>query len=616
MNKKHPLRMLIVDDVMNKRTDAQQSLREEIESAFREHKERGEIELDFADTVGLANRKVKDSFYHAVIVDHDLGRGYGAEVLQKVRDQRPSCLRILITRHPETDVEGAEHLYRSLLPPEPLAHLFVTQTICSYTEVVDRLLNCMPPDRLTLCEVGEKAADRSAIDSDDHPLVRTIIDKINAKNSRPSWAEIIHVLDQLFAPDTFKQTRLVRDLALRQPAPAEIAELELKPLAGGRSSSTVLRCVPHTHGGGHKGSLCVVKIGPRSEMREESDRYHLYVRFYRSSVRRVEMLSSQLGDTVGAVCYSFAGGGVSDIKPLEDLLKDEDLRTVAYLRHEFSPESREWYRQVQAADNPAALVKFFETTHKIKIAEQLGDVVRLAKDADVPIRLRHVPEIAAELRQVASHTCIIHGDLNAGNLLLDFDPQDAPIPFQRRDENRFWTSFETPVGTGHSRRSLLIDYRHTTRGPIFIDFAALQASLRMLPAEVDGFADYAKAVEQEREVWRQGWSGAPMQYGRTEELEGLPYWGLVSHELIRLGRLNFEATQTEPGRRPVTDAAWPREYAATCLLYGLRLFKIQALGTDIVPDPTTATRFKDLRKETRLRFACWILTLCDVVCPS
>jgi hypothetical protein len=328
------------------------------------------------------------------------------------------------------------------------------------------------------------------------------------------------------------------------------------------------------------------------------------------------MLSSHLGDTIGAVCYSFAGGGVADIKPLEDLLKDEDLRTLVYLRHEFSRESREWYRQVQAAEHPASLVTFFESTHKIKIAEHLGSIVRLAEKAGVPINLRPVPEIASQLRQVASHTCIIHGDLNAGNLLLDVDPQDAVVPFVRRDESSFWTSFDPTVVSGRSPRTIMIDYRHTARGPIFIDFAAMQASLRMLPGEVDGFADYAKAVEQEKAVWHQGWSGEPIQYGPSKELERLPYWGLVSHELIRLGRLNFEDTQTEPGRKVVSAVAWQREYAATCLLYGLRLFKIAALGSDIVPDPTTATGFKDLREETRLRFACWILAMCGIVCPS
>ncbi len=610
MTTHHPLRILIVDDLLDNRTKSQQTLREQIEAVFQA---KAEVELDFATTVRLANAKVRDNFYHAVVADHDLSPGYGMEVLQKVRDLRPSCLRVLITMHPETDAEGAEYLYQNLLPPEPLAHLFVTRTICHYAELVERLISCLPPDRVTLRVDDGRGAE--PVDSDEHPLVRAIIGKFRTSGPLPRWAEILHVLDRLFAPETLKNLAMVRDVAKRRRAPTEIDALELKELTGGRSSSTVLRCVPLTGGGGHRGSVCVLKIGPRSEMHEEIERYHLYVRFYRSSVRRVEMLSSQLGDTIGAVCYSFAGGGAADIKPLEDLLKAEDLRTIIYLRHEFSLESREWYRQVEAQEHPAALATFFEKTHKVRVAEQLGAVARLAEEAGVPIKLRPVPEIAAQVREIASHTCIIHGDLNAGNLLLDVDPHDVSIAFDRRGDRPFWAACYSPEETGRSPRTIMIDYRHTARGPVFIDLAALQASLRMLPGEVDNFTDYAGAVGRERDVWAQGWSGTPVQYRPAEDLGRLPYWGLLSHELIRLGRLNFESTQADPGRKPMPDIAWQREYAATCLLYGLRLFKIQALGSDIVPD-LSGMGFKDLRRETRLRFACWILAMCEIICPS
>src|SRR5689334_3478426 len=99
-----PIRILCVDDLLDRPTREKRTLRQSLADALARQEN---LHLEFATSVKEARQCVRASFYHVVIADHSLAPGYGMEVLREVADYRPSCIRIVITAHPQTEIEGA-----------------------------------------------------------------------------------------------------------------------------------------------------------------------------------------------------------------------------------------------------------------------------------------------------------------------------------------------------------------------------------------------------------------------------------------------------------------------------------------------------------------------------
>ena len=114
----------------------------------------------------------------------------------------------------------------------------------------------------------------------------------------------------------------------------------------------------------------------------------------------------------------------------------------------------------------------------------------------------------------------------------------------------------------HDGRVMLIDYRHTGFGPRVLDFAALEASVR-LSVPVPGLlpSDIVQEHRAEAEVWSVTWLR-----GHSGNLANASYsyWPQVSLDLATHARRCF----------PDLTAA---EYAATCLRWSLRIFLVRQL---------------------------------------
>jgi hypothetical protein len=77
--------------------------------------------------------------------------------------------------------------------------------------------------------------------------------------------------------------------------------------------------------------------------------------------------------------------------------------------------------------------------------------------------------------------------------------------------------------------------------------------------------DVASELHRERVVWREVWSDPGQANNNSSMHSRSPYWAEVSLELGRLARANFPTLT-------------PEEYAATCLLWALRLFRVVSLS--------------------------------------
>ena len=239
-------------------------------------------------------------------------------------------------------------------------------------------------------------------------------------------------------------------------------------------------------------------------------------------------------------------------------------------------------------------------------------------------------------------TCIVHGDMNFGNLLVA-DAPPSPKRFTNDGERDEWwngrqaffraeqlaiqklkTTGESYNGPASSlnHRVILIDYQFTTRGPALLDFAALECSMRIRPQCVD-FNDVNEILEQgklERDIWQAAWhEGGSLEYITDKSRwESWGYWGVFSYEIMKMARRNFEDTQEydlilDPHRPILGSKDWERLYAATCLLYILRYYLIDNFGAFDIHLPGTIDEYVDRKSQYALRLGLWMQHLLNVI---
>ncbi len=389
-----------------------------------------------------------------------------------------------------------------------------------------------------------------------------------------------------------------------------IDSIALVEMTRGKSLSCVFKGRPRTQGG-EDGILCIVKLGPRGEIAEEIAAYEKHVRFGRHAHARVESLSHVLGDTIGGICYSFAGivGDGSDVVSLQDILEagaegqENDAANCAanVLRMEFNPSQKEWFKKEQPVKQ--LLTDFFvhayawdplhHALHR-RISEDFGGndspwtgYVHSGKlhigDTE-PIPLPHDELIArVKARFPRYRSCIVHGDMNAENLLVSIEGVNPE---------------STSIILGKLRAVIPIDYRKTQRGPVFLDFAALEVAVRCTAVQLDmmkqcpDIGKLFQAIEEdERRLLKNAWT-TDVRYeesrdGTVEDRGAV--WNILAFELVQLARGNF-------GKQNDLVMDLKIEYVATCLLYALRVLKIQGLY-----DPRTV--------QAKARLLIWIAVL-------
>lgn len=282
---------------------------------------------------------------------------------------------------------------------------------------------------------------------------------------------------------------------------------------------------------------------------------------------------------------------MDSVEVLENLLLRMEWSARDYLEHEFAFVNREWYAGASPDQQYKGIAEFFNSNHSMDAADLLQEALDDVARRDVGLSMPNGPQVATILNEMQFMSCIVHGDLNAGNILC------AQSRERHCGDER---------DTASTLRTVLIDYRHTCRGPVFVDFAALHASLRLLPAEVDKeMMNIDELLAWERRVWLDTW-------GKDREWSPGPEYGYAKGLALRLGqlaRINFEGGAT-PERGMLIEGRAKFEYAATCLLYALRLYKLRGLGRDLVSDNGG---FKDLRDNCRLRLGIWVHMLATVL---
>jgi Phosphotransferase enzyme family len=513
--------------------------------------ERG-IEICVAKDKEEAAKLISSNFFHVAVVDLELRHGprslgEGRMVLSDLKSYRPSCRRLLLTQYV---TKFPERVFETLRPDDPMVEGAIDKDDLDnyfrrYVAELAQAWSRTPVNIANLDEVYaslEKKEIRSGLLLDAFPLAIT-------------KDELQFVLASLFGQ------RYRRDDD--QPDSDDVSSISLTAFQGGKSRSIVLHGRP-VNRLGEEGLLCVVKVGPRREAEEELRRYEQYVRFRMSLRRRVELLGHASGDTLGAIAYSFAGEDPDEVGDLQTLLEGGDDRALVYFdeiygEDGFSPEGemhedlgaffkqaynvrpRQIRKRVQAfADDQAEANGWQHRNDELRVK---GGKLLLPTHESMGSGLLHMPY----------RSTVVHGDLNGSNVII-----------------------------GDDQRSILIDYRHTARGPRALDYASMHASIRLsAPARERPVDQVAQDEALEYRLWEHEW-GSGRDWWPMRAPGKAPFW-------LRAAAVLMERAYELPG---LTRA----EYAATCWLYALRVFRVE-----------------DLEATARLRILIWMSALQKVL---
>jgi CheY-like chemotaxis protein len=220
---------------------------------------------------------------------------------------------------------------------------------------------------------------------------------------------------------------------------ASATEILLRNLQTGLSGSVVLRAHPTFTAG--LGQWFVLKIGTRKKTRTEEENYDKYVELY-LPVNYATRLRSCYSRNLGALLYTLNTPDVEQASNLTDFYRQHSAeQVVQVLRHLFFDTCSLWYRnhqRPQYANVRNLYLEAFNLTVERIINEACSLVpdlvdqpcVRLEPCAeDLPNPLHRLKNEDAWWMAVAQ--CITHGDLNAGNILINQQGQCWLIDFYR-----------------------------------------------------------------------------------------------------------------------------------------------------------------------------------------
>jgi hypothetical protein len=504
---------------------------------------RSAVTLKTASTLEEAKDLLRTDFFQLALIDARLNANddddfSGLGLLSALIELRPSCERIVISNLFEEDAnapiivreahplpasaQGRAHRLWNKDPAET-CHLLIEDRACRW---LNNQVNVTGADlAANAVRARARSEDKDAIAITD--------------------AEIEFLVSRLFGQgENWNQGNGIG-----------ISRVELGKIKQGFSSAAVLkaRCFSAN---GTPGIWCVLKFASRDYIEQELVRYSRYVRFRLAMHHRVELLGWGIADRIGVLCYNFATDS-PDSEPIslsEMFLKAEDgfFESLDNLQ---SPGKKGWYAEKCMI---SSLGQHFKTTYAVDIPVVRRHVARVVghvghgsggdecfKIGDVTLELPSSKLFTDVAFTEEVDGCIVHGDMHCDNIL---------------------------VIAGN--RPNLIDYYYVGNGPRSLDFATLESSVRLLDLKDrfgdqdstengldDGMRQIVNMLQSEEQILATVWPKAPPKHDASQ-----PFWVQASIHIARLAQLNVDHI-------PV------KEYAATCVMWAMRLLKVKELTT-------------------------------------
>lgn len=278
--------------------------------------------------------------------------------------------------------------------------------------------------------------------------------------------------------------RIYADPDPEQGAPAA-ARVQLTPLSGGYSSANFI--VESFDAANRRLLPTVLKLGPRALIRQELQAWHEHVRPFILNNAAVLTGHAQYADQ-GGICYNLLGldGEASRLSWLEQhYLGRSTTELLPLFERLLTRVLKPWYGQPRwdslalwQEHDPTP--RFPDILRRAAAELDLGperatfDSVELGRELPNPYRIlaELYPQRRAETRQW--YSCVVHGDLNLRNVLLD----------ERENIH-------------------VIDFSETRRGNALSDFARLEVILLLEHTRLDAEQD-AEDLAHFLQAWYKG----------------------------------------------------------------------------------------------------------------
>lgn len=515
--------------------------REICDMATNMSKEREDMEVFTASTNQDALKLINEKFFHVACIDLLSTDGDFKMIFKNLNELRPSCKCYLITG--KAGDKPINVLLELLIPSCPRIEGAIDKIDINYTKVIRDMANSY-------------FKNSKIIDS-----VNVLYNEVRKKGKNRDFQngdiaitsdEIEYLLSYIFGQRmNFTNKNSYNDIE------QIITGAQLVLLSGGRSKSIVALAKATTNEVSIEDFYTVIKISPISDTKEEINRYISYVKFMVGLSSRVELLDYVLGDTLGAVCYSFAGKPSNNIKNISDVFREQQEQAEIYLKKLFDVNTKEWMADSNIK-REIDILEYFQIKYKFRhddFLKNINSMINLCSLENEKLHkiLKTTYDKAQALlsggrvRQTY-YSCIVHGDMNSNNVIIDenIDP-----------------------------KVILIDYSDTGRGPIALDFAALECSLR-LDVETGDLSGYEYDFYLRQHDYERECTELSHKAG-----DDLPYWTKISKLLFKLYCNNFKFATKE-------------EYLITNVLWGARVCNV-----------------KSVKHSERLRILLWIASLLD-----
>jgi CheY-like chemotaxis protein/thiamine kinase-like enzyme len=409
----------------------------------------GGFEVKSAASYPDAEDLLKNEFFHIALVDLELGEPegntYGVEVLEYIKEYYPDCHCLIYTQH-AFDREYTETVINCLSVPNIIARGCYMKNV--RYDLDDVKSEFFEPTWDNFIKINHEIE----IIPEGFDLDGMLIEQFGKKNLKMVKESLLSIIGKLFYGDN------------------EIEKVILNPFKQGYSKSILFKAsVKSNLLKERPGKQVIIKFGEKKIIKQESINYDKCVQWFLTLNQSVQKLSYKELNDYAAILYTFAGDSPKNILTFAEGIKEKDENKDEIIRRSisnmFNPERRDWYHP-DVIEKERSIRKYYleSVLHKTPadLTKIFIDEILKSKNANIEFKDKDKslyfdnikipdPYLFSNSQPFMEDfsTCIIHGDLNTNNIIID-------------SKGKWY----------------LIDYAHTGRGHVFLDFINLELNIR------------------------------------------------------------------------------------------------------------------------------------------
>lgn len=482
----------------------------------------GGFEVKTAASYPDAEDILKSEFFHIALVDLKLsnpeGNTFGVDVLEYIKKEYPDCHCLIYTQH-AGELEYAATVIECLSVPNIIACGCYKKD--EHTDLNDIKSDFIEPTWDNFIKINHEIE----IIPEGFDLNRMLIKQFGKKNPKIVVESLLSIIGKLFYGDN------------------KIEKVILSPFKQGFSRSILfMASVKSNLLKGRPGKQVIIKFGEIKIIKQESINYDKCVQWFLTLNQSVQKLSYKELNGYAAILYTFAGDSPKNILTFAEGIKEKDENKDEIIRDSvlnmFNPKRRDWYHHSVIEKGRHIRTYYLESVlHKTpaELTKEFETKILKSKNANIDIKDNKKSIFFKDFNTKIpnpylfcnSHpfmddfsTCIIHGDLNTNNIIIDSNGQ--------------W---------------YLIDYAHTGRGHVFLDFINLELNIRHnlfwengIPFTLKEMHNFEKSIIDKFEVDERNIPSANMDDDRKYYLEK------ARHLILLIRQRASENFKDEPKR--------------------------------------------------------------------